>query len=100
MSQTCSVEIFETVREADVNHGEWLPMLKEIGISKQAAHELMSIGRNNAIVNVRNCGLLPTAARALYELSRMAPSDIEDGIEAGECRKARQDQERIPALTG
>lgn len=69
--------------KADVNHGEWLPMLKEIGISPSAAERLMSIGRNAAISNSPNLGNLPSAINALYELSRLDPSDIEDGIESG-----------------
>lgn len=70
--------------KADVGHGEWLPLLNDIGISKQAAHELMSVGRNPALANVRNCGHLPGAARSLYELSRLAPEAIESGIESGD----------------
>lgn len=64
-------------------HGKWLPMLKHIGISERSAQELMSIGRNPAI-NARSCADLPTAARALYELSRLPAEDIEAGIDAGD----------------
>ena len=69
--------------KADVSHGEWLPMLKEIGISHTTAKQLMTIGGNPAVSDGRNCDFLPTAARALYELSRLDPSDIEEGIETG-----------------
>ena len=69
--------------KADVAHGEWLPMLREIGIDRQTAHRLMGIGRNPAITNVGNYQHFPTALRALAELSRMDPDDIEHGIEAG-----------------
>lgn len=67
----------------DVQHGEWLPMLEEIGIDQGTARRLMSIGRNPAISNRGNCHDFPTAMRALYELSRMDPDDIEDGIQHG-----------------
>ena len=67
----------------DVSHGEWLPMLKEIGIDRQTAHRLMKVGANTALSNVGNYQHLPTALRALSELSRLDPSDIEDGIESG-----------------
>ena len=43
----------------------------------------MSIGRNPAISNRGNCHDFPAAMRALYELSRMDPDDIEAGIESG-----------------
>ena len=43
----------------------------------------MDIGRNAAISNSPNLGNLPSAINALYELSRLDPSDIEDGIESG-----------------
>lgn len=69
--------------KADVRHGEWLPMLKKIGISRQAAHQLMTLAENPAIANDRNCGHLPTAARALYELSRLPAEEIEAGIKSG-----------------
>ena len=64
-------------------HKEWLPMLKQIGIEERAAQRLMSVGRNRAISNPTNLSDLPTAMAALYELSRMDPSDIESGIESG-----------------
>lgn len=72
-----------TAAKADVEHTQWMPMLKEIGIDDSTARRLMSIARNPAISNRGNCHDFPTAMRALYELSRMEPSDIEDGIEAG-----------------
>ena len=64
--------------KADVKHGEWLPMLKEIGISRQYAHKLMQIGENEAISNVSHERHLPGTFTALYELSRLDPSDIDD----------------------
>lgn len=106
--QTYLAGIFETVREVDVNHGEWLwrtsemvlpegsaapfplPMLKEIGINDREARRYMEIARNLKSANFAD---LPASPTALLELSRMDPSDIGDGIESGECRKARQDQE-------
>ena len=58
-------------------------MLNEIGIDRQTAHRLMKVGANTALSNVGNYQHLPTALRALSELSRLDPSDIEDGIESG-----------------
>ena len=67
----------------DLAHGEWLPFLREVGMSARVAQEFMSIGSNTALTNASNCAYLPTAARALYELSRLDPEDIEHGIETG-----------------
>lgn len=58
-------------------------MLREIGIDQGTARRLMSIGRNPAISNRGNCNDLPTSIRALYELSRVDPDDIEAGIQSG-----------------
>ena len=69
--------------KAEVAHGEWLPMLEEVGIDQGTASRLMQISRNPAIANHGNCHDFPAAMRALYELSRMDPSDIERGIESG-----------------
>lgn len=69
--------------KADVAHGEWLPMLAEIGISAREAQRLMSIGGNGTLANATNWSHFPAVTRALYELSRMDPSDIEHGIETG-----------------
>ncbi|MEC4904564.1 DUF3102 domain-containing protein [Mycobacteroides chelonae] len=69
--------------KADVKHGEWLPMLKKIGISQQWANKLMLISENGAIANHANKSDLPAAITALYELSRLPPEDIEDGISSG-----------------
>lgn len=57
-------------------------MLKEIGIGEDMAGRLMRIGRNEALSNSASLRNLPTATMALYELSRLDPADIEDGIES------------------
>ena len=69
--------------KADVDHTEWLPLLAEVGINERVAQQLMAVGRNDGLTNTSNCSYLPAAARALYELSRLDPSDIEAGIESG-----------------
>ena len=69
--------------KADVAHGEWLPMLKEIGISDVWANKLMRIGANPALSNPNHGSDLPHAIKALFELSRLDPEDIESGVETG-----------------
>ena len=67
--------------KADVEHGKWEPMLKEIGISQPYAYKLMKIG--DSFPNHSSWNDLPGSIAALYELSRLDPSDIEEGIESG-----------------
>lgn len=69
--------------KADVRHGEWLPMLKQIGISQSAAKRLMSIAANPAISNRPTLGDLPSSIVALAELSRLPADEIESGIADG-----------------
>lgn len=69
-----------------MQHGEWLPMLQEVGIDQSTARRLMSIGGNPAIANRGNCHDFPAALRSLYELSRLAPEAIESGIEHGDLQ--------------
>lgn len=70
-----------TSAKADVNHGEWQDMLDDIGISQPYAYKLMQIGKR--FTNHSSWNDLPGSIAALYELSRMDSSDIEDGIESG-----------------
>ena len=74
--------------KADVQHGEWLPLLREVGIDQSTARRLMSIGGNPAIANRGSCHDFPAALRSLYELSRLAPDAIESGIEHGDIHPA------------
>lgn len=74
--------------KADVQHGEWLPLLREVGIDQSTARRLMSIGGNPAIANRGSCHDFPAALRSLYELSRLAPEVIESGIEHGDIHPA------------
>lgn len=67
--------------KADVSHGEWLPMLKEIGISSGYAGKLMRISRQFA--NSSYESNLPNNVTVLYELSGMPSEEVESGIESG-----------------
>ena len=64
----------------DLGHGKWIEFMPAVGMSRQYAHRFMQIGEN---LNVHNCGHLPKAVATLYELSRLAPEDVEHGIETG-----------------
>lgn len=69
--------------KADVRHGEWLPMLRRVGISDGYARKLMNIADNPEIANRSNSNDLPKSIDALYQLSRLGPEQIESGIEDG-----------------
>ena len=92
--------------KGDLAHGEWLPFLREVGMSARVAQEFMSIGSSAALTNASNCAYLPTAARALYELSRLDADDIEAGIQSGaitpkttikEAREYAKKEKEVPA---
>lgn len=67
--------------KADVRHGEWLPMLKQIGINRSDAQRYMVIGERFG--DYPSLGNLPSSPSALIELSRLPAEDIEQGIESG-----------------
>lgn len=69
--------------KADVAHGEWLPMLREIGIKPREAQRYMEIAERLKSANFAH---LPTSPTALLELSRLDPDDIDHGIETGRIR--------------
>lgn len=69
--------------KAAVGHGDWLPMLRKIGISERYAEQFMSVGKNVALTNPRNCSDLPSSARTLYELSRAPAEAIESALASG-----------------
>lgn len=89
--------------KAEVAHGEWLPMLAEVGISDREARRYMEIARNLKSANFAD---LPASPTALLALSRMGPSDIEAGIQSGaitpkttikEAREYAKKEKEVPA---
>lgn len=70
--------------KADVQHGEWLPLLDRIGINERHAQRLMQVGGNAALANPTHVSDVPASLRALMELSRLPPEAIESGIESGD----------------
>ena len=65
-----------------VRHGEWVSMLKRIGISGAEASRLRSIA--NRLADLPSMEALPTSVSALYELSRLPADTINHGIETGD----------------
>lgn len=68
----------------DVGHGNWLPLLEQIGIHERAAQRLMRIGSNEALTNPTNLSGLPSALSALVELAGVEPEDLQESIESGD----------------
>ena len=66
-----------------MQHGDWLPLLRAVGIDDRAARRLMAIARNAGIESV-NFADLPASPTALYELSLVAPEAVASGIEHGD----------------
>lgn len=73
--------------KADVQHGEWLPLLRDIGINDREARRLMAIGKGAGFKSA-NFADLPASPTALLELSGLAPEAIESGIEHGDIHPA------------
>jgi phage N-6-adenine-methyltransferase len=69
--------------KSQVGHGEWLPMVAQIGISQQTASRFMAIAENPVISNHAHVRDLPSAWGTLYELSRLEPEALEEAIADG-----------------
>jgi phage N-6-adenine-methyltransferase len=67
----------------DVGHGEWLPMLEQIGINERTARRFMAIASHPVISNRTHVSDLPSSWGTLYELSRLEPEVLEGAIAAG-----------------
>lgn len=79
--------------KASVAHGEWLPLLNNLGITTQDASRLASIASNTAIANSRRDGNLPQGVTVLGELAKVDPAILEDAIEAGTITPATTQRE-------
>lgn len=65
-----------------LGHGEWLPYLARIGVSRTMAHNLTSVA--GRFSNVQSSEHLPPSLDALVALTRADPERVEEGIKTGE----------------
>lgn len=73
-------------------------MLAQVGINDRMAQQMMSVSGNAAIAKASNCSDMPTAMRALYELSRLDPATIEQGIERGDIHPGMTSRAIAPVV--
>jgi hypothetical protein len=66
-----------------VPHGEWLPLLKRVGIGDRKAQRLMFIANNLRLANPTRVSHLPPCWGTLYELTKLAPDVLEAKIIEG-----------------
>jgi hypothetical protein len=74
--------------KAEVDHGEWLPLLHRLKISGVGngirwAQMLMTIAENEVLANPNHWFALPTSWRTLYELTKLPPETLEAKIADG-----------------
>lgn len=69
--------------KAAVGHGQFGPLLKEIGISWSMADLYMAVAKNHVIAKFASVGNLPAAVSVLAELARLDDDDLEQALTDG-----------------
>ena len=64
----------------EVEHGDWLPLVKSLRLSERTAQRLMKIAANEVLANPTHGSHLPPSWRTLYELSTLPPRLLEARI--------------------
>src|SRR5262245_62629915 len=72
--------------KAEVDHGDWLPLLKGLKIGERTAQMLMTIAENEALANPNHWFALPTSWRTLSELATLSPEFVKAKIAEGVSR--------------
>ena len=66
--------------KAEVEHGDWLPLLKALRLDESAAQRLMKIAGNEVLANPAHWAAFPPSWRTLYELTKLPPKVLEAKI--------------------
>jgi ParB family chromosome partitioning protein len=66
--------------KANLDHGEWLPLLADVRLSATTAEKFMVIARNQSITNSANLPNLPASYTTLYALTKLPPDEFERRI--------------------
>jgi len=64
----------------EVEHGEWLPLLKSLKIGERTAQMLMKIATHEVLANPNHWFAFPTSWRTLSELATLPPKLLEAKI--------------------
>lgn len=68
--------------KAELDHGDWLPMLEIAGINSRTAQELMAVAEHPVLGDARTSSL-PSSLGALTALSRLPEDELAVAIEEG-----------------
>jgi hypothetical protein len=66
--------------KAEIEHGDWLPLLKALRLDESAAQRLMKIAGNEVLANPAHWAAFPPSWRTLYELTKLPPPLLEAKI--------------------
>jgi len=69
--------------KAEVDHGDWLPLLERLKIGERTAQMLMKVAANEALADPNHWFGLPTSWRTLSELATVPPDILEARITDG-----------------
>src|SRR5215475_4951143 len=69
--------------KAEVDHGEWLPLLERLNIRERTAQMLMKVAANEVLADPNHWFGLPTSWRTLSELARLPPDILQARITDG-----------------
>jgi Protein of unknown function (DUF3102) len=86
--------------KAELKHGEWLPVLRKVGLQEDYAQRLMRLANNPRFAKTARLRHLPNSVNALLALSNV-PEDVLDAAEASGALKGMTAKEakRIIAYT-
>jgi Protein of unknown function (DUF3102) len=63
--------------KAEVDHGDWLPLLKRLKMGASTAARLMRIAENKVLRNSAHWAKLPASWRTLYQMTTLPPDTLE-----------------------
>lgn len=65
-------------------HGEFLPLLRELNLSRQSVEQFMRVARNEVILNRQPVGGLPASVSVLDVLTQLDDDELNVAIESGD----------------
>lgn len=74
--------------KADLGHGQFMPLLAELGLSRQMANRFMRVANNSVIANRSPVGALPAAVSVLDTLTQLSDEDLDAAIDQGQVTPA------------
>lgn len=77
-----------------VEHGEWLPMLEQIGFHNRKAQRLMEIARDERLLNPSILTLLPDRWTKIHDLHLLEDDALEEAIRKPHLIKQKRRAER------